>query len=99
MDRGRLGVAVIAPEGGIGKGLMRLWSESSLEVDSDAPLPAGIDGESAMLDVPVRFAVRPRALRVRIARAHPGMSPSALLPEHGRQVPGALARIAFTRAG
>ena len=97
LDSGRLGVAAIGSRDGPSGGLMRLWSERSLEVDGDAQLPAGIDGESAMLEPPVRFTIRPRALRVRIAPGHPGMSPSALLPEHGWQVPGALMRIAFAR--
>ena len=90
-----LGIAVIGPRDGITSGLIRLWSERSLEVESDAPVPAGIDGESAMLDPPVRFTINPRALRVRIASGHPGMSPSALVPERSWQIPGALIRIAF----
>jgi hypothetical protein len=97
LDGGGLGVAVIGPQGGPGKRLMQLSSEGSVEVDSDAPVPAGIDGESAMLDPPVRFTIRPRALRVRLAPQHPGMSPSALLPQHGWQVPGSLIQIAFAR--
>jgi hypothetical protein len=99
LDGGRLGVAVIGPPEGIANGPMRLWSERSIEVDSNGPVPAGIDGESAMLDVPVRFTIRPRALRVRIAPGHPGMSPSALVPERSWQIPGALMRIAFARHG
>ena len=99
LDGGRLGVAAIGSRDGLRGGLMRQWSERSVEVDGDAQLPAGIDGESAMLEPPVRFTIRPRALRVRIAPGHPGMSPSALLPEHGWQVPGALVRIAFARRG
>jgi Diacylglycerol kinase catalytic domain len=98
MDRAQLGVAVIGPRGGVGEGLMQLWSESSLEVDSDVSLPAGIDGESAVLEPPVGFAIRPAALRVRIAPSHPGCSPSAMLPESVSEVPGALARIAFGRS-
>jgi len=41
---------------------------------------AGIDGEAARLEPPLRFRTRPRALRVRIARGHPGASPSAFDP-------------------
>jgi diacylglycerol kinase family enzyme len=99
LDGGRLGVVVIGPPEGIANGPMRLWSERSIEVDSNGPVPAGIDGESAMLDVPVRFTIRPRALRVRIAPGHPGMSPSALVPERSWQIPGALMHIAFARHG
>ena len=45
------------------------------------PVPAGIDGEALMLDPPLRFRIRPGVLRVRIAPAHPGASPSALAPD------------------
>jgi hypothetical protein len=32
------------------------------------------------LDPPLRFAIRPAALRVRISAQHPGISPSARFP-------------------
>jgi diacylglycerol kinase family enzyme len=99
MDTGRLGVAVIGPTGGLGQGLMQQWSGPSIEVDGGAQLPAGIDGEAALLDSPVRFVSRPRALRVRIAPHHPGRSPSAGLPENGLIGLRTLARIAFGPAG
>ena len=44
-------------------------------------MPAGIDGEAVKLEPPLRFRIRPGVLRVRIARRHPGASPSAMLPE------------------
>jgi len=84
---------------GAGSGPMRTWSVPTLEVDSKAPMPAGIDGEAAVLDPPLRFASRPGVLRVRVAATHPGCSPSAALPQGSWAVPGALARIAFTRSG
>jgi diacylglycerol kinase family enzyme len=108
LNGSRLGVAVIGRrrdaghpgrEDGAGRGLVRTWSVPTLEVDSHAPVPAGIDGEAAVLDPPLRFATRPGVLRVRIATKHPGCSPSAALPEGSWAVPGALARIAFTRSG
>ncbi len=99
LDGGELGVAVIGPHGGTGHGPMELWSGPSIEVDGDAPVPAGIDGESALLDPPVRFETRPGVLRVRIAPGHPGRSPSAGLPENGWLGLGELARIAFSRRG
>jgi len=40
---------------------------------------AGVDGEAVDLSPPLRFAIRPAALRVRICSRHPGASPSALL--------------------
>ena len=99
IDTGKLGVAVIGPQGGIGGGLMQVWSGTSIELDGDAQLPAGIDGEAALLEPPVRFTMRPGALRVRIAPSHPGRSPSAGLPESGLVGLRTLARIAFGPAG
>jgi len=46
----------------------------SLEIAATAPLLAGIDGEAVTLLAPLRFSSRPAALRVRIARHHPGVS-------------------------
>ena len=60
---------------------LREWSAPGFEVDADRPVPAGIDGEALMLDPPLRFRIRPGVLRVRIARKHPGASPSAKAPE------------------
>ncbi len=48
---------------------------------SGAPVAAGIDGEATYLDPPLKFTIHPHVLRGRIARAHPGASPSALQPE------------------
>ena len=59
----------------------REWTAPAFEVGADHPVPAGIDGEAAELQPPLRFHVRPGVLRVRIARQHPGASPSASLPE------------------
>jgi diacylglycerol kinase family enzyme len=98
LDSGRLGVAVIGPRDGIRGGLVRRFSERTVEVDADGQLPAGIDGESAMLEAPVRFEIRPEALRVRISAAHPGRSPSAALPADALGMLPALARTAFSRA-
>ena len=59
----------------------RAWSAPTFEVDADRKVPAGVDGEALVLDTPLRFRIRPRALRVRVARAHPGASPSAGVPD------------------
>ena len=59
----------------------REWSAPLFEVDADRPVPAGIDGEALVLDPPLRFRIRPGVLRVRVARSHPGASPSAMAPE------------------
>ncbi len=44
-------------------------------------MAAGIDGEAVVLEPPLRFKILPGVLRVRIARGHPGASPSARMPE------------------
>ena len=98
LDRGELGITVLAPmveadRGAMARKLgMQQWTAPTFEIESDAPVPAGIDGESMRLDAPLRFRVRPGALRVRVAPHHPGVSPSALHPDTPWQVVTALAR-------
>src|ERR1700722_5122758 len=81
LDEGVLGItAVQAGAAADGGKRQQEWAASSFEVHSDQPIAAGIDGEAARLDPPLRFRSRPRALRVRIAPQHPGASPSAKMP-------------------
>lgn len=80
LDGGRLGVVVLGREVGQPRDSWRAWSTSTFEVVGQVPVRAGVDGEAAMLDPPLRFASRPAVLRVRISARHPGVSPSALLP-------------------
>ena len=75
----------------------REWTAPAFEVDADRPVPAGIDGEAVKLEPPLRFRIRPGVLRVRIARRHPGASPSAMLPEGLGPSVRALAGIAAGR--
>ncbi|MFZ0090530.1 MAG: diacylglycerol kinase family protein [Solirubrobacteraceae bacterium] len=96
LDAGRLGVAVIEAGGRLGRGSLRRWSPPAIEVDGDGPIPAGVDGEAVMLSTPVRFGIRPHALRVRIAPQHPGCSPSAGLPTGVWAGTQALARLAVS---
>ena len=44
------------------------WTASELEVRSDSPVEIGIDGEAMTLQPPLRFAIRPGALTVRLPR-------------------------------
>ena len=87
IDDGLLGITVFgagSPSGEsdrTGQRPWRQWSAPEFEVDADLPVPAGIDGEALMLEPPLRFRIRPGVLRVRIARRHPGASPSAAIPE------------------
>ena len=96
MDGGMLGMTVFAPGAQIG---MRQWSSPAFEVDAAEPVPAGVDGEAMMFDPPLRFAIRPAALRVRIARHHPGASPSSELPDSPWGAITVLARMALTPSG
>ena len=77
LDTGRLGVIVLdrpaVPR------TDRAWTASSLEVTGPETVHAGRDGEAVPLSSPLRFAIRPQALRVRISARHPGASPSAQL--------------------
>ena len=78
LDSGELGIIVLDRlHPGHGPG--RAWTAARLEVSAPAPVHAGIDGESVELAPPLEFVIDPRALRVRIARRHPGLSPSGLL--------------------
>ena len=78
LDGGRLGIIVLdAPDRRPGRG--RAWTAAQYEVSSGATVHAGVDGEAVSLVSPLRFAIRPGALRVRISSRHPGVSPSARL--------------------
>jgi diacylglycerol kinase family enzyme len=79
LDSGRLGVIVLDAQGDGPRLPGRAWSAPRLEIDCLATVHAGIDGEAADLEPPLRFASRPAALRVRISPRHPGASPSARL--------------------
>ena len=87
IDDGLLGITVAAEPSGHKNGgrlLQRPWREWSapdFEVRAEGPIAAGIDGEALSLQAPLRFRIRPSVLRVRIARQHPGASPSAAIPE------------------
>lgn len=59
----------------------RQWTARTFEITSDAPVPLGVDGESMTMTAPLRFAILPGALRVRLSPRHPGASPSAAQPE------------------
>lgn len=102
IDDGLLGVTVfeeIAPisAGGLTRTPWRQWETPELTLNPDGPVPAGIDGEATELESPVRFTIRPGALRVRIARVHPGASPAARLPDHFTGIPISLWRTATGR--
>ena len=96
-DRGAEGAAAGLVVAGTGR-RWHQWSAPAFEVTSSQPVPVGVDGEALVLDPPLRFVSRPGALRVRIAPAHPGASPSATLPEQLHHVLARLLSIAAGRA-
>ena len=92
LDTRRLGIIslVIGPEGGAARFLAALatghperfggfhtWSAPVFEVTSAAPIEVGLDGETQVLDPPLRFSIRPEQVRVRLPRNAPGYSPAA----------------------
>ena len=101
IDDGELGITVVGAvswqdeEGRSLQRPWRAWSAGAFVVDSEQPVPAGVDGEALRLDPPLRFSIRHRVLRVRIARKHPGASPSALSPGGLKESVVGLFRIAF----
>ncbi len=103
MEEGVLGITVASAPGKAGEGRQgphrpwQEWSAPRFEVDAEAPIAAGIDGEAVTLDAPLRFRTRPGVLRVRISASHPGASPSANIPEGPWQGVRMLARIAAGR--
>jgi len=97
IDQGLLGVTVVDPPDSRARRRRRpwrQWSAPEFQVQASLPVPAGIDGEAAVLDSPVTFRMRPGVLRVRIARRHPGASPSAIEPVGALAALRALVRIA-----
>ncbi len=82
LDAGVLGISVAGGRASDGSGnRVEEWTAPTFEIRSDGRVAAGIDGEAARLEPPLRFRTRPKALRVRIAPQHPGASPSAGMPE------------------
>jgi diacylglycerol kinase family enzyme len=101
IDDGLLGITVLGPppeRGGRSQRPWREWSAPAFEIRAARPVPAGIDGEALTLEPPLRFVIRPGVLHVRIARAHPGASPSAGIPDGPWQMARGLARIAAGKA-
>jgi diacylglycerol kinase family enzyme len=89
LDTGRLGIVtltldratklprVLATGATPGASGISEWSAVEFDVESGAPVPAGVDGESMTIDPPLEFRSLPGALRVRIPVDAPGFSPAA----------------------
>ncbi len=74
---------------------VRTWAVTDFEVDADGPLDLGIDGEAVRMAPPLRFTIRPGALRVRVPRRAAGLSPVARAAQ--RHLPPGAA--AYSRSG
>ena len=67
LDGGRLGIVVVDSPAPRTPPRARAWTVPALVVDGDREIVhAGLDGESVDLRMPLRIAVRPGALRVRV---------------------------------
>ena len=100
MDEGVLGIVDFHPPVAGGRDAVVRWRElksPELEIDADGPVSVGIDGEAMTLSPPLRFRIRRRALRARIARDHPGASPSADIPRGPLSGLKQLIRVVFDR--
>ena len=85
LDRGVLGVVAVTVgsvqqavgllRGRHADGLRVLSARTVVVTASSARIPVGVDGEAVSLPVPVRCAIRPGALRVRVPRDRPGVPP------------------------
>lgn len=83
LDRGRLGVISVAVSTAAqAVSLMRgtraagltVFDAPEVIVDADAAeIPVGVDGEAVAMTTPVRCAIRPAALRVRVPAGRPGV--------------------------
>jgi diacylglycerol kinase family enzyme len=56
------------------------WTTTRFQVDSEAPVEVGVDGEALMLDPPLVFETKPGVLRVRIPSHALGVSPAGRSP-------------------
>jgi diacylglycerol kinase family enzyme len=85
LDAGTLGVVAVTVDSaaaavgllrrGRGHGVTVLTAEEVVVEADAAEIPVGIDGETVLMPTPVRCAIRPRALRVRVPRDRPGIRP------------------------
>ena len=85
LDRGVLGVVAVTVDsvrqsvgllrGRHATGLRVLTSRTVVVTADSERIPVGIDGEAISMPTPVRCAIRPGALRVRVPRDRPGVPP------------------------
>jgi diacylglycerol kinase family enzyme len=83
LDTGTLGVVAVTVDsalqaiellGGVHSRGLTALTATEVVVDADRPeIPVGIDGETVIMPTPVRCAIRPGVLRVRVPRNRPGV--------------------------
>jgi diacylglycerol kinase family enzyme len=83
LDRGVLGVVAVTVgsarqaagllRGRQATGLRMLTARTVVVTGGSERIPVGVDGEAVSMPVPVRCAIRPGALRVRVPRDRPGV--------------------------
>lgn len=56
---------------------LQTWSGGEFVIDSGAAVAVGLDGEAMDMEPPLRFSIRPHAVRVRLAPDAIGFSPAA----------------------
>ena len=97
MDAAVLGVTVVGAvvPGTNHRSVKSEWAAQEFVVESEDGIPVGVDGEALVLPSPLVFRTRPGVLRVRIARSHPGASPSSAQPTGLRDAARRLARVAM----
>jgi diacylglycerol kinase family enzyme len=85
LDGGVLGILAVAVRSAVGvaglvrgrqSGVLTVVTATEAMVDADTDfVPVGIDGEAISMPTPVRCAIRPGALRVRVPFHRPGVRP------------------------
>ena len=66
---------------------LEIWSGREFVVDSASAVAVGLDGETMDIEPPLRFSIRPHALRVRLATGAIGYSPAARASTPGEFLP------------
>lgn len=80
MSDGLLGiVALVQPDSVTTPPLLR-WEAANFDLNSSESIAAGVDGEYALLEPPLKFRIDPMALRLRVPKQVLGISPTAKRP-------------------
>ena len=80
LSSGQLGVIVIDAPGSAPSVPEHAWTATSLDVEAQETIHAGIDGEAVELTPPLHFEIKPAALRVRLAPAAASRRPLRSVP-------------------